>query len=77
MILMVRQVVTLVRLPKTSGKTGGETGPPLANSPTLHSTVIRKDPTSRSWGLCQDVTIHVCFDSCPSPLKRLHDFIIN
>ena len=33
----------LVRLAETGGMTGGETGPPLANSPTMHSRVVRED----------------------------------
>ena len=36
-------MVRLVRLAETGGKTGGETGPPLANSPTMHSRVVRED----------------------------------
>ena len=42
-----RLVVRLVRLAETGGKTGGETGPPLANSPTMHSRMICKDQTSQ------------------------------
>ena len=37
-------MVRLVRLADTGGKTGGENGPPLANSPPMHSKVVRKDP---------------------------------
>ena len=42
--LVVRLVVRLVRLAKTGGKIGGETGPPHANSSTMHRRVVCTDP---------------------------------
>ena len=38
------ETTLVVRLSETGDKTGGETGPPLANSPSMHSRVIHKDP---------------------------------
>ena len=38
------ETTLVVRLSETSDKSGGETGPPLANSPSMHSRVIHKDP---------------------------------
>jgi hypothetical protein len=59
-----------------------------ASSPSsiLHRDVARKLPhlssinflqSPRNWGLCLDITILVCLLACPSPPKRLRDFIIN
>ena len=31
----------------------------------------------RNWGICLDITILACMLVCPSPPKRLCDFIIN
>ena len=50
MRLVVRQVILAENGGETSsetgetGETGGETGPALANSPTMHSRVVCKDP---------------------------------
>ena len=40
----MRIVVRLARLAKTGGKIGCETGPHLANSPTMHRRVVPNDP---------------------------------